>query len=55
MEEQYTYTVNGDKVTVKKPSETADFLFDGKNKTLLLKATYNSDGMLLYINIYYKK
>ncbi len=55
MEESYTYTVNGDIVTVKNSNETADFLFDGKNKTLLLKGTYTSNNMLLYINLYYKK
>ena len=56
-EDACTYTINGDIVIVKdSKGGTADLVFDGKDRTLLLKgSTINPDGMLIYVNIYYTK
>ena len=56
-EDACTYTINGDIVIVKdSQGETADFVFDSKDRTLLIKgSTTNPDGMIIYVNIYYTK
>jgi len=56
-QEACTYTINGDIVIVKdSQGETADFVFDAKDRTLLLKgATTNPDGKIIYVTIYYTK
>lgn len=52
-----TYTIKGDIVTIKDSNgESADLIFDTKEKTLLLKSTVvNSDGIQIYVNIYFSK
>lgn len=57
MEDSGTYTINGDMVKVKdSQGETADFVFDAEDKTLLIKGSaITPEGILIYVNIYYKK
>jgi hypothetical protein len=57
IEETGTYSINGDMVKVKdSQGETADFVFDAKDRTLLIKGSATTpEGTLIYVNIYYTK
>lgn len=57
VEDTGTYTINGDMVIVKdSQGETADFVFDAKDRTLVIKGSSTTpEGVLIYVNIYYTK
>ncbi len=52
-----SYIINGDIVIIKDSNgESADFVFDAKDKTLLQKEMVTTtEGIQVYVNIYYTK
>lgn len=55
-EEPCSYVINGDMVKIIDSSGTSvDLVFDAKDKTLLLKGVSTTNGVQIYVNIYFAK